>query len=509
MISWENPWSPTVSFWWKLRTLPLYLIWIVTGFVSGWVQTRRTRVLILGCPALISAFVVTTLAVRTREGLNSETIRRYMELAEGQLRQHNVDQAEFYINRLRPLGPPNDSILAIHAEIALQRQRPDLTEKAFEEMLTNSDRSRDAFAHRQIALLQLGTTKSPVSSRANEAISHLEAALTANSTDVEGHQILAKLYLERGELEAATRHLEQVVSSAPVVAIDLARIFERMGRNSRKLEFATQAASFFAKAFAPSAKPPIDQPADRIAGYLQWTEALIMLGKLDQAVELLTAELDRHPSPELRKRLAATYVRIEGQLPRSEKWERRMELANLCRTYDPDSPQGLVILANIAAHGSPDLAAQAERDLQPYLIADKAPAAAYFLMGTAASQREDWANALKFLRKAVELEPRADISWNNLAQTLATMTPPDLVEAELCVNEALAINPGPATYHETRGQVMVKMERWAEAVRELETALQQMPADTNIHRGLALAYQQLGDEDLAEFHRTRHRALGP
>lgn len=508
MISWENPWGSSPSFGHRLRTLPVYLVWIILGFVSGWVQTRRTKVLILGCPALLAGFVVTTLAIRTREGLTSEKVRHYTELAEERLRRNQIDEAEFFINRLKPLGSPSDSILAIHAAIAVQRQRPDVAEKAFEAMLGNSDRSRDPFAHRQIALLKLATTKSPISSRANEAIVHLEAALTALPTDIEGQQILAKLYLDRGELEESARHLEQIVTAHPVVAIDLARIFERLDRNARKLEFAAQAAGFFAKAFAPTATPKVDRPEDRTIGYLQWTEALIMLGRLDQVVELLTAELDRNNSPELRKRLAATYVRTDAQLPRGENWERRMELCNLCRNYDPDSPQGLVMLANIAAHAPPDLAAQAERDLQPYMEADTAPAAAYFLMGTAASQRKDWAKALRFLRKSVQMEPRADISWNNLAQTLAKMTPPDLAEAERCVNEALAINSAPAVYHETRGQIMVQLERWPEAVRELETALQQIPADSQIHRGLAMAYEQLGDQDLSDFHSTRHRALG-
>lgn len=508
MISWENPWGSSPSLGHRLRTLPLYLAWLVTGFVSGWVQTRQTKVLILGCPALLAAFVVTTLAVRTREGLTSEKVRRYTELAQERLRRQQVDEAEFFINRLKPLGSPSDTILAIHSEIAVQRQRPDLAEKVLESMLGNSDRSRDSFAHRQIALLKLATTKSPISSRANEAIVHLEAALTAIPTDLEGRQILAKLYLDRGELEEAARHLEQIVTAHPVVAIDLARIFERLDRNARKLEFAAQAATYYSKALSPSATPPVVLRQDRTVAYLHWTEALTMLGRLNQVVELLTAELDRNPSPELRKRLAATYVRIDSELPRAQNWERRMELCNLCRTYDPDSPQGLVMLANLAANAPADLAAQAERDLQPYMEADTAPAAAYFLMGTAASKQQDWPKAIRFLRKSVQMEPRADISWNNLAQTLATMTPPDLVEAERCVNEALAINSAPATYHETRGQIMVKLQRWPEAVRELETALQQTPADSQIHRGLALAYEQLGDQDLADFHSTRHRALG-
>lgn len=507
MISWENPWTSAPGFWWKLRTLPTYCIWLVTGFVSGWVQTRRVSVLLLGCPALVVAFLVMSLAVRTREGLTSETIRRYLSLSESQLNRNNVDQAEFYINRLRAMGPPNDAILTIHAGIAMQRERPDLTEQALLEMLSNSDNSRDAIAHRQLGLLQLATTKSPLSSRANEAIVHLEAAVSANSTDVEGHEILAQLYVDRGELESAARHLETVVKSKPGVAINLARIFEKLDRHSRKLEFAAIAADFYARVFDPKTVPAVTTPTDRIEGYLSWTEALTMLDRLDQAVDLLTSELDHYPSPELRKRLAATYLRMESRLSR-DQWDRRVELTNLCRTYDPESAPGLVLLSNIAALGPQDLAAQAERDLQPYLDSGKAPPAAYFQMGTGAARKEDWSRAESFLRKAVELEPNAAAFWNNLALALSSKPEPDLKNAEACIDKALKLDPSPALYHETRGQIMLKLERWPEAVQELELSLLSIPADGNIHRGLSVAYEQLGDDDLADFHRTRSRPLG-
>jgi hypothetical protein len=158
MISWENPWGSSPSFGHRLRTLPVYLVWIILGFVSGWVQTRRTKVLILGCPALLAGFVVTTLAIRTREGLTSEKVRHYTELAEERLRRNQIDEAEFFINRLRPLGSPSDSILAIHAAIAVQRQRPDLAEKAFEAMLGKQPRSIRAPADR---LAQTGDHEKP------------------------------------------------------------------------------------------------------------------------------------------------------------------------------------------------------------------------------------------------------------------------------------------------------------------------------------------------------------
>ncbi len=63
-----------------------------------------------------------------------------------------------------------------------------------------------------------------------------------------------------------------------MVAIDLARIFSRLDRNARKLEFAAQAVSFYAKAFASSATPPVTrlktEPLDSCNGpkHSRWSD---------------------------------------------------------------------------------------------------------------------------------------------------------------------------------------------------------------------------------------------
>lgn len=514
MISWENPWNASSSFFYRMRTLPSYLIWSLAGFISGWVQTRRLWSLSLGIPALAVAFLVIAMTLRSREQLSSETVRRYINTSRQHLQENRVEQAEFYINRLKSLGYQDDPLLVTRAEIAIQRDRPDLAEIYYREMLTNSDRGLDAKAHQQLARFELKDTPDPNSQPASEAIRHLKLALQLNPGDLPSHELLAKLWLARGDFNSAVLHLEPLAQANPAMQIELARLYEKLGRSSRKMESAVKAEAYFSgevsklEARSRAGELPETPSSQWLAGYMNWSESLIMQGRLDEASRIVTEALDRHNSVELRRRLASIYVRKVNTLPMTdESWQSRWDLITLSRNYEPDSRESLVILANIAAHAPFELRQLAQREIQPYLESGKAPPAAYYLVGTAAAEDKQWDSALRLLRKSVEMEPRADIAWNNLAHTLYSQPEPDWEDAQRCIDEAIRLNPTPVLYRETRGQIMVGMNRWAAAVQELELALHGLPPQARIHQGLAIAYRQLGDDDLADYHRTRQVAL--
>ncbi len=515
MISWGNPWNASTSLFWRVRTLPLYVIWTLSGFTAGWVQTRRLRQLFLGIPALASALLVIALTIQSRADLDTGTIRRYIDTAQLSLRKNQIERAEFYVNRLKSWKHQNDPFLQVRADIAIARERPDLAVNCFRDMLVNTDHSQDAQAHQQLALAVLKTTKDPNSDAASEAIQHLQLALEAHPGDLTSHELLAKLFMTRGDLVSAALHLEPVAQANPGLQIDLARVYEQLGRQSKQVEAAKQAELYFAASIADhKSHPPradittATRDAQQVTDYLVWSEALIMQGKFEDAANIITNALDQQNAPALRQRLASIYLQQANTLPAiDESWRQRFELVTLSRNYDPDAREALVILANIAAHAPFDLRPLALKEIQPYLENGKAPPAAYYLIGTAAAQDKLWDDALKLLRRSIELEPQADIAWNNLAYTLHSMPNPDWKEAERCVIEAIRLNPTPAIYHETRGHIMVGQERWAEAVQELERALREFPSQPQIHGGLSLAYSRLGDDDLADYHRLRQAAL--
>ncbi|HEX4413923.1 MAG TPA: hypothetical protein VH107_09875 [Lacipirellulaceae bacterium] len=122
-------------------------------------------------------------------------------------------------------------------------------------------------------------------------------------------------------------------------------------------------------------------------------------------------------------------------------------------------------------------------------------------LGTAAAVNHDLPAAERYLRMAVSKNPDSDVSWNNLAYVLVQKPNPPLEEALAATNKALAIAPDDFRYRQTRGEVLVKMQRWKEAVDDLEYALNGAPDAFAIHQSLAQAYEALGNKELAAAHR--------
>ncbi|MGB0600288.1 MAG: tetratricopeptide repeat protein [Rubripirellula sp.] len=60
--------------------------------------------------------------------------------------------------------------------------------------------------------------------------------------------------------------------------------------------------------------------------------------------------------------------------------------------------------------------------------------------------------------------------------------------------------PKDAGYRDTRVQVLIKLERWEEALKDLEFALPKMNEDPLVHSALAVTYEKLDQERLAEKH---------
>jgi predicted Zn-dependent protease len=69
------------------------------------------------------------------------------------------------------------------------------------------------------------------------------------------------------------------------------------------------------------------------------------------------------------------------------------------------------------------------------------------------------------------------------------------------VNKALEISPDQFRYRETRGQILVRLGRWKDAIQDLEFAANGLPGSAEVHRSLAKAYDALGDQQLARVHR--------
>jgi tetratricopeptide (TPR) repeat protein len=122
-------------------------------------------------------------------------------------------------------------------------------------------------------------------------------------------------------------------------------------------------------------------------------------------------------------------------------------------------------------------------------------------VGTVAATAGEFGQAKEFLQRAIKKDARNSIAWNNYAWILLQEPQGDAQAALDAVNKALEIRPDEFRYRETRGQVLVRMGRWQEAVLDLEYAANGMPESRDIHLALAKAYDALGEKQLAQVHR--------
>jgi predicted Zn-dependent protease len=102
---------------------------------------------------------------------------------------------------------------------------------------------------------------------------------------------------------------------------------------------------------------------------------------------------------------------------------------------------------------------------------------------------------------------------NNLAWLLAAGEKPDLPRALTIINQVLERWPGEPLYRETRGEILVKLQRWKDALPDLQGATVVKPDDAKLHKMLAETYEHLDAPGLAAEHRRRAmagtRAPGP
>jgi predicted Zn-dependent protease len=125
----------------------------------------------------------------------------------------------------------------------------------------------------------------------------------------------------------------------------------------------------------------------------------------------------------------------------------------------------------------------------------------HLLLGTDAALRGAHDQAELHLSRAREMDRHMAIAGNNLAWAMAHREPPELEKALALIDAIAAQWPNVAAIRDTRGQILVKLGRDREALVDLEAALPRMRGEMNLHRALATAYANLGQQELAAEHR--------
>jgi tetratricopeptide (TPR) repeat protein len=300
-----------------------------------------------------------------------------------------------------------------------------------------------------------------------------------------------------GRLEEAAELLAPHINRMEIAAVERMKLdlklrrFEEARRDARALTLHFEQAQRSGERF--------DSPR-----YQAWAKAAQLLGDRLEWARLVRAWLAVDPENKLARKDVAELNRREfDEMLRSSRLnaeELAKRLTEVMRLVDnPASLESQIVYLYGLRDQSPALTEM----FQILTDADDGPPALTAAIGTAAAASGDVLTARRLLGEVVISDDGNAIAWNNYAWALAQEPAQDLAKALAAANRALELSPEEFRFRETRGQVLVALGQWEEAVKDLEFALNGMPDVTEIHSALATAYEHLGEKALADIHRQQ------
>jgi tetratricopeptide (TPR) repeat protein len=99
--------------------------------------------------------------------------------------------------------------------------------------------------------------------------------------------------------------------------------------------------------------------------------------------------------------------------------------------------------------------------------------------------------------------PRMTLALNNLAMLYTQTKPPRLNESLNLIDRAIAIAPAVSEFHDSRGNILVSLNRTEESVECYVQALSTSPLRVSTREKLIASYEQLGQTDQVETQRAK------
>lgn len=313
---------------------------------------------------------------------------------------------------------------------------------------------------------------------------------------------LARVYYDTNRKGEAAELVVRVAANRPEYHMLLAQWAARDGRKDELAAHAQSAANYFLERIRARAD---DHPAR-----FSYVDALILLQKYDDAKAELLKAAAAVENPQLKRSYRAkTAAIVLGQLDargQGVSINDRLAAYNEALQSDPENQEVFGRLVMLAQAGGPD--ADKARDAMQKLTADSSRAVlAHLYLGYDSFRRKDEAGTRRHWEKAHELSKGAPVVSNNLAWNLATSEPVDLKRALSLIEDALTKIPNEPRFRSTRGQILIRLERYREALPDLLAATQVYGNDPNLFRMLSNVVLKLGDRRKAEEFAKRAEAL--
>ena len=474
------------AFFGLLHALHMTAVFLLTGW--------RSRHLAASLPALLVLGLVVGLATARALTSDTELLHRYLQAAGTAVRVNDFAAARTYYQKALQLGERRPEV---RYALALCQEHLGRVAEAQALMTPLTEDGPGSYAP---ALLhsgqQLLAESKPSPKALQEAIIQLEQAVARQPDFVEAELLLGKLLWSAGRLSEAEAPLTRVAQKKPSVQLLLVGLCRTRGDAAGVKSHARLACDYFL--------PLVQSGHADEATIMGCSQAFMALDDYAAAVTVLNESLARRDNPTIRNALAGAY----GSWAEAEKKARPADLEVRLRLLEeglrqaPGDNKLMQSLFDLSQLPGPE-AARARVALEKMLVKGPPSAFLHLLLGLDAWKRGQQDAGILHLEQAYKLAPDVGLVVHDLAAMLATGPHPDLPRALALSESAVQHWPDEVRFRDTRGQILVKLGRYKEALTDLEVAQRAMPDSPAVHGALAIAYEHLGMESLAEGHRRQ------
>lgn len=308
------------------------------------------------------------------------------------------------------------------------------------------------------------------------------------------HLLLSLLLVQEGKTQPALEHLAIAANQDPQYGTQLGRTLRQLGQQK-------EAATAFEKAAARLSSEIASRPDD-VALRIACADVQIELKRWQDARKVLQDGYElSHDSSYLHPLSQVIVSQFDACRAAGDPPQRQLDLLRDALTTWPESSYALTRLSELAFRS--DSVGESARAELNKLRSSGARSQVLQLLGIAASKTGQSDLSLEYFTHAACLEVRDPFIQNNLAFALSEHNPPDLQRALELADSAVDKAPKQPEFRATRGEIYLKLKRWSDAEKDLNTALEAGLDRADVHASLATAYEQLKRPELAERHRKR------
>ncbi len=470
-----------------------YAFRTIWRFLRNWFASRNVRSLLWGLPAVLVAACLGVVGEVASSVTETDLVAHYQLSAFEAQQRGDQDTSALWLKKttmLEPDAPQHQFRLALAAE---QQGRQD---RARELMRRIAPRDEQGYAEAHFWLARdLLTHQRAFTPELVAAIEHhLNTALSSEQVAREAHVLLGELSLRQKELDQAVTHFEKAVEQHPELGLKLAQLHLLRRENARAESQLKRSMQYFRLRAEKSSKD--------IEAHLAWAQCETLLGNPSEAERIIRKAHQQSEDPRYAQALARLYLlgfdRLRREQP--EAIERALVLLEEAIALAPNDPHALARLSDFAQiDGS--ARDEVRRILKQIVAGGRPTVAAHLLLGVLAGEDGDFEAAETHFELGLALRPEGFALLNNLAWLMTIGESPDLDRALQLIEIAYRKQPDHPEVLETRGQILAKLGRWRECVVDLEKARPSMPERRRVHETLALAYENIGDQELADMHR--------